>query len=274
MQKENKSKIIAASLAAGMAAGAAVWQVLRHRRLSESVKKPIVLPKGFTITAQTGALNTVHNTPASIQRCLDFYSAAGIPPVLEVDVHFAADGTPVLSRGAAKNSENVFTLAEAMEMVRGYGTNLYLNLKDISNLREIQNLAQDYGMLGRVYFTRIPRRFAPLVKRAAPKVPYYIYDVPSPLLANNKAYLNSFAKELKNSGALGLNTAWRSANKQLIDAMHQNGLRVSLWPVNDAASIHTALTLGADNITSRHPDLLLKVLISRLLTQVQNISQN
>lgn len=270
---KNKAKASTYAVPLAMAAGTAVavgaWLATRSIRRAQDMKRPIVLPKGFTVTAHAGALNTVDNTAGSVQRCLDFYAATGIPPVLELDVRFTPDGTPYLAHDRVHDTDDVFTLSEAMEMARGYKAYLNLDMKEKTNLQEIQRLAEEYDMVGQVFFTGIDRRHASLARRMAPKIPFYLNASPQPLLVNNSFYVQRFANEVAATGALGLNTGFREASPRLVEALHQHGMRISLWTANSQRDIQLALSLGPDNITSRHPDLLLRVLIERMMAQVQ-----
>jgi glycerophosphoryl diester phosphodiesterase len=65
---------------------------------------------------------------------------------------------------------------------------------------------------------------------------------------------------VKNAGAMGINFKYTSASKELVDVFHENGLLVSIWTVDDENNMYKILSFGPDNITTRNPDKLAKII--------------
>ncbi|MBQ1996551.1 MAG: hypothetical protein II237_10205, partial [Clostridia bacterium] len=70
--------------------------------------------------------------------------------------------------------------------------------------------------------------------------------------------------ETKKHGAIGINMSYKPCTKELVDAFHKEGLLVSLYTCNDEKSMLKALSLGADNITTKKPKKLNKIVSSLL----------
>ncbi|WP_211754350.1 glycerophosphodiester phosphodiesterase family protein [Nocardioides gansuensis] len=51
--------------------------------------------------------------------------------------------------------------------------------------------------------------------------------------------------------------------ERVVAQAHRLGIRVNVWTVNDASTMHTLLDAGVDGIITDHPDVLREVLIAR-----------
>ena len=67
-------------------------------------------------------------------------------------------------------------------------------------------------------------------------------------------------EKVKNAGAIGINFNYKSASKELVEVFHENGLSVSIWTVNNEYNMYKILSFGPDNITTRNPDELSKII--------------
>ena len=94
-------------------------------------------------------------------------------------------------------------------------------------------------------------------------IPYYLNTDISSAQKSDPEALQQLANEVKSLGALGLNISYSLATKLLVDIMHDNGLLVSLWTANTKNVMQVALSLAPDNITTRHPDILLEIIAKR-----------
>lgn len=61
--------------------------------------------------------------------------------------------------------------------------------------------------------------------------------------------------EIKSTGAESSGVSSEYLSPELTDALHQGGLGVSVWTVNDLALMHSFLAMGVDSLTSDRPDL-------------------
>jgi len=203
------------------------------------------------ITAHAGALGTEDNSLASLKTCLAFFGGNGC---IEVDVRFNAQGAPILTHDAPKPGGPPPLLSEFFAMLQGSSTRVNLDLKETSNLPEVQRLAEEYSVLPHVFFTGVFADWADVVREAAPKIPYYI-NVNFP-----GDDLPALAREIIALGGIGLNTRYQAASKEMADIMHENGLLLSVWTANEPADMRRMLSFDADNITTRRPDILRDIL--------------
>lgn len=215
---------------------------------------PIYLPQNFTYTSHTGCVDTKDNSLEAIE-----IGAKYGADIVEFDLNFLSDETPVLAHDEPKGDE--ITLDEAFKKVSEY-KNLKVNVdaKSVKNLKVVYPLAQKYGLEDRIFYTGIESEDVETVKKDSPEVPYYLnVNVEKPK-KQTPEYLNSLVKSVKDSGAVGINFNKDNATKELVDIFHENDLLVSIWTVNKEKEMYEILHLSPDNITTRNPDKLQEIL--------------
>ena len=212
------------------------------------------LPQNFTYTAHTGCVKTADNSLEAIEEGAKYGAN-----IIEFDLNFLKDGTPVLSHDKPKGNE--ITLDEAFKKVSEY-ENLKVNVdvKNVKNLKSVYPLAQKYGLEDRIFYTGIDIDFLEAVKKDSPEVPYYLNVSVEKPRKQTPEYLQSLVKTVKDSGAVGINFNKDHATKELVDTFHENDLLVSIWTVNKKRKMFKILFLGPDNITTRRPDKLEEIL--------------
>lgn len=212
------------------------------------------LPTGFTVTAHSGCMDTPDNSLASVSCGLQYAD------MIEVDVAFLPDGTPVLSHNLPAPTDAV-TLDAAFGLLAAQpDKRMNLDLKMFSHCAEIQALAEAHGVLPQVFFTGVEKQQIAAVRAAAPKIPCYLNCDILPFLRSSKVYAAHLARTVKRCGAIGLNCNFRNATKRIVSTVHHAGLLVSLWTPNNEAQIERVLRLAPDNMTTRRPDLAAKVI--------------
>lgn len=216
--------------------------------------KPLNLPDGFTYTAHTGCVGTQDNSLESIVKAAEFGA-----DIVELDLNFTADGVPVLAHDNPKGGE--VTLDEAFKKVSEYdGLKVNIDVKSCAGLGAVVPLAEKYGLLDRIFYTGVIEKYVESVKNDSPNVEYYLNaDVKNKFNHTHK-YLQSLVKKVKSSGAVGINMNKNNASKELVDFFHANGLFVSIWTVNDEKDMYKILYFAPDNITTRNPDKLQKIM--------------
>lgn len=205
------------------------------------------LPQGFTVTAHAGSLGTEDNSVASLQ------TGIANADIIEFDLQFLSDGTPVLSHDHPA-PQNAVTLREAFTILRNSPqTKANVDIKSTENLPAIGELAKEYGVLGQIFLTGVGEDFLDAVRRDCAEIPYYLNL--SPEKGNtDPAYLQSIVRTVRNAGAVGINCHLDDMTPELSKAMHNAGLLVSLWTANCDKQIAKALRCSPDNVTSRIPD--------------------
>ena len=203
-----------------------------------------------SVTAHSGCMGLADNSLEAM--------AAGIAAgaaIVEFDLNYTADGTPVLSHNAPKKAACV-TLAEAFAFLAGQdGIQANVDVKSTEHLEKVPALAAEAGVTERIFFTGVDDKMVPAVKEKCPGIPYYLNAV-----VRKKDDADALAKKTAALGAVGINLNWKGASPQLIRAFHKKGLPVSVWTVNKPRRIVQMARLGVDNITSRRPELVCDLL--------------
>ena len=201
-----------------------------------------------TITAHAGALHTEENTRESLHAILEFIGR----DVVEVDVRFSRDGTPVLSHHAPVR-EDAFALEGCFALAQGYQARLNLDLKESGgNLAAVKALLERHDMAGRAFFTGLRNAGDVRAVRGC-GIPWYLNVYTPRWLPFAASWMALRAKAL---GAVGLNMPHKRCCKAVVRAARRAGLLVSVWTVDEPAEMARLLRLGVDNITTRHPDVL------------------
>ncbi len=209
------------------------------------------LPEDFTVTYHTGAMNTKPNSVDSINTSISHGAQ-----IVEFDVTFRPDGTPVIIHSnAPSNTQGVF-LENALEAVAQSDTCMInLDIKSTANLSAVDKLVMMYGLTERVFYTGVFEHFVEAVKRDS-EIPYYLNYNISREEASDIAALRNVAKKVRDYGAIGINSNYTHATELFVDTMRKNGLLVSLWTVNKPADMPKVLNLKPDNITTKKPHIL------------------
>ena len=215
------------------------------------------LPEEFTVTAHTGCEGTDDNSLEAIKK--GYESGADI---VEFDLRFTKSGEPVLSHD--KGGKNCVTLKEAFALVAEY-ENLKVNIdcKTVDNIAVVPEMAEEYGIRDRIFYTGIETDKVAKVQKDSPGVEYYLNTKVSKWRKNNDKYICSLVKLIKDNGAVGINIHFSEASKRMVDIFRQEGLKVSVWTVNKEKDMHKVLELKCDNITSRYPTMLIGIINSK-----------
>ncbi len=213
------------------------------------------LPEGFTVTAHTGCEETEENSLASIRK--GYESGADI---VEFDLAFKPDGDAVLSHDE-KPRDGCVTLDEAFALIAELpDIRVNVDCKSVANLKAVAQLAEEHGIIDRIFFTGIREEDVSAVKEQTSDVAYWLnFDVDTEKNTDEK-YLLFLAEKTRELGAVGLNINHRTCTKELVEVFHREGLLVSIWTVNEIEDMIKDISLGADNITSRHPFQLVEII--------------
>lgn len=209
--------------------------------------------ENFTYTAHTGCLDTEDNSLQSIETGVEYGAQ-----IVEFDVRYY-DSIPVLAHDDPKGDE--VTLTDAFLKVKEYeDLKVNVDIKSTEYLEKVQIIAEETGVLDRIFFTGIEEGDVEVVKKTCPDVQYYLnVDVASPR-KQDEEYLLSLVEKVKSCGAVGINFNKDNATKELVDIFHENGLLVSIWTVNNTTDMYKILSYSPDNITTRRPDKMKDVL--------------
>lgn len=217
--------------------------------------KTAVLPDGFTVTAHTGCEETEENSLESIRKGYE----SGVD-IVEFDLAFTSDGEAVLSheeepQAGCVSLDEAFALIKELPDIR-----VNIDCKSVANLKEVTKFAEKYDISDRIFYTGINEEDVAAVKNQTPDVAYWLnFDVDTEKNTDEE-YLLSLAEKTRELGAVGLNINHKSCTKELVEVFHREGLLVSVWTVNKPKDMIKAVLLGVDNITSRQPSQLIKII--------------
>lgn len=212
------------------------------------------LPNGFTITAHTGCMETKQNSLESMKMGVE--NAANI---IEFDLRANKNAELVLSHDEPKGGE--VTLNKAFECLSTFkNIKANVDIKMVDELEKVYPLAKEYNVADKIFYTGVKDEFVDAVRSKSPEVPYFLNVKVSKIKNKNKKYLLSLVEKVKNAGAIGINFKYTSASKKLVNIFHENGLLVSIWTVDNEHNMYKILSFGPDNITTRHPDKLSKII--------------
>jgi len=208
----------------------------------------------YTITAHTGTMGTAENSLESI--------SAGIKngaDIVEFDLRFNNDGVPVLSHNETKGGEVLFE--DALKFVAEMSDTVKMNIdiKQTDDLKTVEELVIEYGLLDRAFFTGIEEEFVPAVKEQCSQITYYLNCNIFPPLIDREKFYAKVAKLIKDSGAIGLNAMFLCLSRDYVEYLHNEGLLVSAWTPNSESKMRFCIDRDVDNITTKYPDILRKL---------------
>ncbi len=254
MNRFKKLSLLAGGFLLAGAAFFAAYAINQQNILNNYKSMPLNLPDGFTYTAHTGCMGAADNSLESIEQ-----GVRNGADIVEFDLNFNEAKEPVLSHDLPTGNE--VTLDEAFEKVSQYpDLKVNVDLKSTAALEKIYPSAQKYGIAQQIFFTGVNDEFLQQVRSNTHNIPYYLNVDVKPPRKHTKEYLSSLVEKVKNSGAIGINFNKDNASKELVDVFHQNNLLVSIWTVDEEKDVYKILSFSPDNITTRNPDLLEKIL--------------
>lgn len=217
-----------------------------HKDECKSLKEYV---HDMTVTAHTGCMGTNDNSLEAITE------GAKYADIVEFDIRFENNGTPVLSHDAPKGNE--VTFEEAVKLLKTLpDLKINIDIKSTDNLSAVVEIAKKYDIFPRIFFTGVDSNFVDAVREQTKDVPYYL-NVSVKKRKNKKPdYLASLVDTVKKAGAVGINFNRKTASKELVEAFHEAGLLVSIWTVNKKKDMYKIYSYMPDNMTTRNPDIL------------------
>lgn len=213
------------------------------------------LPENFTVTCHAGAMHTRANSLRSVGRC----TAAGVE-IMELDVSFRPDGTPVIIHNASPGKRGGALLCSALNIIAPHrNCRVNLDLKAFPPLTAIDALVSECGLEGRAFYTGVEESDIEGV-RSSSRIPYYLNNGINPAYSHDHAWAADFTAKAKELGALGVNANYRNMTPEIVAAFRDDSLSVSVWTVNDPHNWLRMIEMGVDNITTKRPTELMKFL--------------
>lgn len=255
--KMNRKQILvtsATSLLIIALVGTIIYFGVRAVKINKYENMNIRLPRRFTITAHTGCMGTEENSVESMRA-----GVANGATIIEFDVNFTEDGSPVLTHDEPKGDE--LGLEVAFEfLAQNKNIKANVDMKSTANMSAVQKLAIEYGVTEQIFFTGINLEDVEAVQKGCPRISYYLNVDVDKAQNTDAEYIKSLVNEVKTSGAIGINLNYKSASSEIVKAFRANMLYVSVWTVDDKLSMYEILSMAPDNITTRKPDKLSEII--------------
>ena len=208
----------------------------------------------ITVTAHTGTMGTPMNSLEAIRKGIE--NGADI---IEFDLNFTKDGTPVLSHNSPSGGEVLFE--DALILLEKHSeVKINIDVKNTADLRLAESLIIKHGLLDRAFFTGINSGFVKAVKEQCSGIPYFLNVYRIPPLFGRKKFYAAIADEIKKSGAIGLNANLYLITRGLTEYLHSENLLVSGWTAKNKHQMRSLIKKGVDNITTKRPDIMRKIL--------------
>lgn len=210
----------------------------------------------MTVTAHSGAFNTPDNTIENVKKVLEEKCE-----IFEVDVTFRPSGTPVIIHDGNPSEDEGVLLEEVFALVAENDSSVKINLdiKSTANLPAVDKLLQKYGLADRAFYTGVFTDWVDTVK-ANSSVPYYLNDSVDEDKRNDAETLNALADKVISLGAIGLNINFENVHPIMTEIFHAKGIPVSVWTINDEETAKKYIEIGADNITTKNPEIFKKII--------------
>lgn len=158
------------------------------------------------------------------------------------------------------NGENVPTLDAFLDVAKGLGINLVLELKEhslpatnIYAATKAVEMIKEKGLYDRTdYITFSPYAFEQFIKVAPGREVSFLYDL----------ILPDRIKELGGTG-IDYNIGHFKNNNELTRECHDMGLKVNIWTVDSPDDINFSIDQGVDYITTNQPVVCAELIRSR-----------
>lgn len=203
----------------------------------------------FTLTALTGNKKNTPNTLSAIKN-----AAQSNCRNIQLDLMFNSKDEPVLTDDKnAVDKKTTVPLSEAFKTLKTSFKNVDIVLKihEVTNLERVQELAEQYEMLERLYFCGVNEDNVEYVNFKTPNIRYML-DVN---LDNNKlddtAYAESRFELIK--GAYSVNLDFKKTSTKWIKVLTDRDIRVSVYNINRKVDVFKALNVNVQNIFTKDP---------------------
>ncbi len=251
---------------------------------------PFLLPPRPLLVAHRGNSGpSPENTALAIEQAI----AMGVDMV-EVDIRLSRDAVPVLIhhstlsqttdgrgrvdrhslaelkqldagswKGPRFAGERLLSLAEALLLAKdrlALNLDLKTNLAIWPTLREVRRM----NMVDQVVVTGCTLKCVKTIRESEPRVTALLnLDAQLKLLPplGHRPLSRAMCLALsRTSGSAGLNLDHRYIDRQLVDRLHQQGVSVWAWVVDDEDRVLELIGYGVDSITTNWPERTLKLL--------------
>lgn len=199
------------------------------------------------ITAHSGSDGYQDNSLAFIEAVLE----SGVP-AFEIDAQLAEDGTIYLSHDVLEDWSDCLLLEEVFEKMQESSNDSIIINVDCKNGRlgcPVFDLAHKFGLFDRVYLSgALNLEDYTLAERA-----HLFYNLENQIdpAKIQEINLNAVLQSIAAQGIKVVQSYHGYCTPELMVALAQSQLKISVWTVNDAEEIDHYLDMGCYNVTSR-----------------------
>lgn len=212
--------------------------------------------ENFTITAHTGAYDTRMNSLESVKAALENNAQ-----IIELDIRQRPDHTVVMSHDIVVTNNDGVELKKAFELLRDTEIMINLDIKETRVLNPLYQLLIDYNLVERSFLTGIETINVNAVKESdCANMDYYLNYMPSRTKIFFDEYRVKLIDLLEETGAIGINCNYKYTSAQLSSLLHKKGYKLSVWTIDTERTAKKMLAIKPDNITTKKPDMIVKVI--------------
>ncbi len=209
--------------------------------------------ESFTVTAHAGFDNTAENSLET------FPLAEKYADVIEYDLNFKKDGTPVWYHNTPRDDETYVTVEETFALLKNSRLKMNVDVKSTQYLEKVKVLAEKYGVTDKIFFTGVGEDWVEAVKEKCPGIPYYLNVNVSVRKKRKPDYLDCLIDKIKELGAVGINLHKSGFSAEMNERFHKAGLLVSVWTAKTKRDFTRLKNIGPDNVTTRiNPGIIKK----------------
>lgn len=208
------------------------------------------------------------NTLASVERAIEVGADA-----VEVDVRLSRDGHAMvfhdldmkrltgvdakiteltleeLRKLRVQGREPIPTLEEVLELVKKYGVELLIEVKDPRATPRVLELVKNVGMCSSTYITSFYHSVALEVLRIEPRIRRGLIVV---------GELVSFGDAIRVTKAHHVANHYNYVTPRFVEAIHRADAKVYAWTVNSVATARRLVELGVDAIVTDMPQVMVR----------------
>jgi glycerophosphoryl diester phosphodiesterase len=209
------------------------------------------------ITAHDGCQGTTPNSLESVAASI----TAGAD-VVEIDVRFLSDGTPVLSHDLfpADLGDALVRLEKVVSLILPHtGVRLNMDMKEPQRARTVLPHVAPLLAERRVFATGLPPKDIPVFQRECPGVPFAVDQPNGAVRFKADGGLRALVKASRDLGAFALNLDYRCVSRRLFAVCAAESFPVYVWTVDSARAMRRMVGWGASSITTRRVVVLARL---------------
>ena len=227
----------------------AVWGIANSGNNISKDNIATELHPDFTLTALTGNKKSTPNTLSAIKN-----AAQSNCKNIQLDLMFNSKDEPVLTDKADDvDKKTTVPLAVAFKTLKtSYkDIDIVLKIHELTNLEKVEELAEQYEMLERLYFCGVNKDNAEYINFKTPNIRYMLDMSLDKSKIDDKDYVESCLDIIK--GAYSVNLDFKKTSTKWIELLAGKEIKVSLYNVDSKADVFKALNMNAQNIFTKNP---------------------